>query len=108
MPPRFSYDRITPERLSAFFTEQDWSPNTFARIFGCDPKRVGKWLKGEEDAPPWVYPVVCILDEVPGAIPEARKAAADMIRLDRKHPEHGEYPYRQHQEDDDEIDTTAT
>lgn len=108
MPPRFTYDRITPERFSAFLSSEDWSPKSFARIFGCDVKRVVRWAKGEEDAPPWIFVVVRIMEEVPGAIPEARKAAAEMIRQDRWHPEHGEYPYKAMEGDDDDIDTTAT
>ena len=93
MSARFEYERITGEELSALLATIEWQPKTFARIFGVRPDRLTKWIRGEEDAPPWVGVVVRMLAAHPANPPLARRLAADAIRTDRNRPEI-EFPYR--------------
>jgi hypothetical protein len=96
---RFIYDRMTGRDLSEALRELAMPPNAFARIFGVRPEVMSRWLKGDQDIPPWVYPVTRLLS-LPHALGEARVAAAEHIKEDREHPERGEYPYQRHNEED--------
>jgi hypothetical protein len=92
MAPRFEYDRLTADQFRAGLRDADMTPQTFARIFGVQLKRVEDWLING-DIPPWVAPVLRML-LVPAAVAAARAAAADMIRVDNLRPELGAYPFR--------------
>lgn len=94
MAKRFEYDRMTGEEFAEALADIDMKPETFARLFGQNADRVKKWADGREDVPTWVPPVVAMLANCPGTVPEARATAAQLIRLDNLRPELGEYPYQ--------------
>lgn len=66
--PRYTYDKLTPEQLSAGLNEANVSLHQFCRLTGSDPRRVERWLAGQEDGPPlWVAMVLIAL-----TVPESR------------------------------------
>ena len=81
MSRRFEYSRMTAIQFSQALKEIDMPALAFARIFGFEEKRI------------WVPVVMAVLQNVPGAIPEARQAAAEMIVRDNFRPQDGEFPY---------------
>lgn len=89
---RFEYTRLTGKELSEDLSDLGMEPKTFCRIFGVNPNVMTRWLKDEQEPPPWVHVAMALLF-LPGAIPEARKAAAEHIKIDREHPEKGEFPF---------------
>ena len=93
MGRRFEYTRMTAKDFRDGLAAIDMPPLAFGRIFGFDEKRIRLWMTGQEDIPIWVRPVMAMLQNAPGAIPEARQAAAEMIIRDNARPEDGEYPY---------------
>ncbi|WP_378952149.1 hypothetical protein [Mesorhizobium sp. ANAO-SY3R2] len=92
MPQRFEYDRMTAEDFRAALEGLDLPAKGFARIWGVRAGTVGKWVKGEQDIPPWVYVAFALMRQ-DGAMVTARDAAANMIRRDNLRPQLGEYPY---------------
>ncbi len=100
MVKRFEYDRIEPEHLREFLENFSISTKTFARLFGCQPRRVDQWINDEEDAPGWVYVIVRVLEDEPNAIASVRRAASEMLAFDNMYPERGAYPYLQEVSDD--------
>ncbi|TIR24002.1 MAG: hypothetical protein E5X34_13180 [Mesorhizobium sp.] len=90
--PRFEYSRMNGTELHETFTELGMPPYGFARIFGVKPDTVKKWLRDQQDIPPWVYVALSLL-YVDGALGAARKAAAEHIKFDNKRPAAGEFPY---------------
>lgn len=90
---RFEYQKMTGREFSAALAEIDLAPKAFARIFGVRPEVVQRWIKGEQDVATWVFPVMWLLREIPEGIAIARSAAANHIKIDRDHPDRGEFPY---------------
>lgn len=102
---RFEYKRMTGADLAAWLHELDLPADAFCRIFGVRPEVMARWLKDEQDIPPWVFVVVWLLKETPNGNAIARTAAANHIRIDRKFPDRGEFPYlRIPDEGDDDRD----
>lgn len=93
MTRRFEYERMSAAEFAAELLSIDMKPLAFARIFGFEEKRIRGWMTGVQDIPIWVRPVMAVLKNVPGAIPEARQAAAEMIVRDSFRPEDGEFPF---------------
>lgn len=92
--PRFEYTRMNGQELHETFVELGMPPYGFARIFGVKPDTVKKWLRDQQDIPPWVYVALSLL-YVDGALGAARQAAAEHIKLDNRRPAAGEFPYLQ-------------
>lgn len=90
---RYDYRRMTADDFRADLDNIGMPPMAFGRIFGFEEKRIRQWMSGEQDVPIWVFPVMQILKNVPGAIPEARQAAAEMIVKDNFRPEDGPFPF---------------
>lgn len=90
---RFEYARMSAKDFREALDEIDLPPQAFARIFGVRIEVVTRWLKGDQDIPPWAFVVLWILREVPNGIAIARTAAANHIVRDREHEERGEFPY---------------
>lgn len=90
---RYDYRRMTAEEFRTALQSIDMPPLAFGRICGFEEKRIRQWMTGEQDIPIWVPVFVSVLTNVPGALYEARQAAAEMIRLDTWRPEDGEYPF---------------
>ncbi len=93
MSRRFEYARVTAEEFSEALSDIGMPPLAFGRIFGFEEKRIRQWMSGEQDIPIWVPVVMAVLQNVPGAIPEARQAAAEIIVRDNFRPQDGEFPY---------------
>ena len=92
--PRFEYTRMNGKELHETFAELGMPPYGFARIFGVKPDTVKKWLRDQQDIPPWVYVALSLL-YVDGALGAARQAAAEHIKVDNRRPAAGEFPYLQ-------------
>lgn len=99
MPPRFTYRRLEPETFEQALETAGISAREFARLTGSNHRRVGEWLSGGNDIPPWVMPFMAMLT-IPGALDMARKVAAETIVRDNENMHLGEYPYRGKQEFD--------
>ncbi|RWC91671.1 MAG: hypothetical protein EOS72_03175 [Mesorhizobium sp.] len=92
--PRFEYARMNGKELHETLTEIGMPPYGFARIFGVKADTVKKWLRDQQDIPPWVYVALSLL-HVDGALGAARQAAAEHIKKDNKRLSAGEFPYMQ-------------
>lgn len=90
---RFSYARMSAEDFSKALRDMDLPPPAFARIFGVRIEVVTRWLKGEQDIPPWCHVACWLMREVPNGVAIARTAAANHIVRDHKYPARGEFPY---------------
>lgn len=90
---RFEYTRMTAQQFSDALEEIDLPAPAFSRIYGVRLEVVERWLKGEQDIPPWVFIALWLMREIPSGTAIARSAAANHIKLDRKYPKRGEYPY---------------
>lgn len=90
---RFRYRRMTPKEFRDELQEIDLPPHAFARIFGVRPETITKWMRGENEIPPWPFVVLWLLREIPNGIAIARTAAANHIEFDNKFPDRGEFPY---------------
>jgi len=93
MSRRFEYKRMTAPEFKADLAAIGMPPLAFGRIFGFEETRIKQWGTGEQDIPTWVPIVTQMMKNVPGAIPEARQAAAEHIIRDNLRPEDGEFPY---------------
>lgn len=93
MGKRFEYRAMTPEELQSDLDSIGMPEKAFCRIFGVEPKRLGEMLAGTANIPNWVPVMLQLLKNVPGALPEARQAAAERIVRDHLRPQDGEYPY---------------
>src|SRR5690606_10889095 len=82
---RFEYARMSADDFSKALHDIDLAPPAFARIFGVRIEVVTRWLKGEQDIPPWVFVVCWLLREIPNGIAIARTAAANHIARDHKY-----------------------
>ncbi len=91
---RFEHDRLNGKRFRSELAILKMPAGAFARMFGVNLKVVQRWMRDEQDIPPWVRVALAMLVDDPGMIVVARRAAAEAIRLDKLHPERGEYPYR--------------
>ncbi len=60
------YPRMTKQQFSAALDEVRLTPEEFSWGTGSNEVRVNRWLKGEEDIPPWVT-VLCAVLTLPGA-----------------------------------------
>lgn len=100
MSRRFDYTRMTAQEFTSYLDAIGMPPLAFARIFGFEEKRIRQWMTGEQDIPIWVRPVMAVLKNVPGALPEARQCAAEMIIRDNFRPQDGEFPYLAREDDD--------
>lgn len=94
MSKRFEYLKMTAKGLRDELDELAMNQKAFCRIFDVGTRTMEYWLAGERDIPTWVPIVLKLLATAGGAHGWVRKAAADMIVLDHKHPERGEFPYR--------------
>ncbi len=90
---RFEYDRIDGARFKRELAVLNMQPGAFARIFGVNLNVVKRWLRDEQDIPPWVRIVTTMMVDDAGMIVVARRTAAAAIKVDKLHPERGEYPY---------------
>jgi hypothetical protein len=99
---RFEYVRMTGEEFTADLKAIGMPVTAFARITGSIADRVQKWADGQEDIPTWVPILTAIFKNVPGALPEARQAAAERILRDLNDPKGREFPYLEKEEDNDE------
>lgn len=97
---RYDYRRMTAEEFRTGLEQIRMPPLAFGRIFGFEEKRIRQWATGEQEVPIWVFPVLQILKNVSGAIPEARQAAAEIIIRDNFRPQDGEYPFLAKEGDD--------
>jgi DNA-binding transcriptional regulator YiaG len=79
--PRYKYNRMTPQDMSADLDTLNLTAGQFSRISGARHERVQKWLSGEEDIPPHV-PVLLALLELPGAMIKAQTVVDFYIRED--------------------------
>lgn len=93
MSARFEYTRMTGAEITEALQEIDLDPVAFCRIFGIRPEVMKRWQRDEQDAPPWIFPVLWLLREVPNGIAIARTAAANHIKVDRNHLTRGDFPY---------------
>lgn len=89
--------RIEGETISGFeFQDRlnglDMPANAFARITGAQDRTIARWIRDQRAIPSWPVLVLTLFEKVPGAIPEARQWAAEMIRQDAMRPGI-EYPY---------------
>jgi hypothetical protein len=84
--PRYVYERLSPAQLSAGLNEADVTLHQFCRLTGADPRRVERWLSGEQADPPlWVGMILTAL-----TCPEARRkmlAYADIVVRDSRREE---------------------
>lgn len=93
---RFEYERLDKESFLNWLDDLDMKVETFSRLTGAGMNQISKWTaKNPRDIPLWVGMVLTMFENVPGAIPEARKWANDVIVLDKRKPELGEYPFQQ-------------
>lgn len=99
---RFEYQRMTAQELRDDLDAIAMPINAFARITGSLAERVQKWARGEEDIPTWVPVFTSVLRNVPGAVVEARQAAAERIVRDLKDPSGKEFPYLEEEAPDDD------
>jgi hypothetical protein len=99
MGPRFDYRRLEPETFNQALETVGISAREFAKITGANHRRVGEWLSGDNDIPPWVSPFMALMT-LPGALDMARKVAAEIIVRDHENMHLGEYPFRQKQNAD--------
>lgn len=90
--PRFEYKRMTGEELRTELLDMAMPVFAFARIFGVRPQTVKKWLRDENDIPPWVHVALGLL-RLEGALSEARQLAAEHIIRDNQRPGAGEFPF---------------
>ena len=74
-----TYQRMTPEQLSAALDTLNIGVFEAAQLFGSQSKRVEEWLSGKSDIPPYVS-ILCAMLTVPGAMAMARKTV-DHIRI---------------------------
>ncbi len=93
MPARFDYRRLSPEQFEQALETAGISAREFAKITGMVHRRVGKWVAGEDDIPPWVASYMALLT-LPGALKMARAVAAETIIRDNENMHLGEYPFR--------------
>lgn len=93
MSRRFEYTRMTAQEFRADLDALGMPALAFGRIFGFTEDRIKLWLTGQQEIPIWVPIVTRILTNVPGAIPEARQAAAERISHDNLRPQDGQFPY---------------
>lgn len=99
---RFDYVRMTGDQLRHALRDIDMQPAAFCRIFGVNGNVMGRWLKDEQDVPPWVYVTLRLLSAGPHMLAIAREAAAEHIRSDNDFPDRGEFPYRARRWEDSE------
>lgn len=97
MPPRFTYRRLEPETFEMALQTVGISAREFAKLSGAPHHRVGQWLRGENDIPPWVMVFMTMLT-VPKALDIARAAANETIIRDNENMHLGEYPFRNRKE----------
>lgn len=90
---RFEYQKMTAREFSDALAEIDLPPKAFARIFGVRPEVVQRWIRDEQDIPPWPFICLWLLREIPEGIAIARSAAANHIKTDRDNPGRGDFPY---------------
>jgi hypothetical protein len=90
---RFEYDDIDPDVFFEILEDIGMSEKAFTRINKVDPSNFRKWRSGKVKIPGWAYIQAKMFQNCLGAIPEARKAVADLIRIDNYNPELGEYPF---------------
>jgi hypothetical protein len=77
MSRRYRYNRITGEQFSQALSDLRMGDVLFARLSGATDRRVQRWMRGEEEIPPFV-PVLCSLLMLPGAIDTASEVAQRM------------------------------
>lgn len=99
---RFRYRRMTPKEFRDELQEIDLPPHAFARIFGVRPETITKWMKGDQDIPPWPFVALWLMREIPEGIAIARTAAANHIEFDNENPWRGEFPYLKIPDDSDQ------
>ena len=82
--PRYTYQALTPAQLSEGLNETGLTVRQFCRITGSDPRRVERWLTGEQPNPPlWVGMILTAL-----TVQEARRRMlryADLAVRDTRH-----------------------
>lgn len=100
MSKRFDRVEMAPQDFTAALRSMDMKKDTFVRLFGCDPRLVRRWEKGEVPIPHWVAPVMRVMRNVPTSIIELRKEAAQRIEFDRENPQNGRFPYLNQKADD--------
>ena len=66
----YRFERMTGAEFSAALNRLGLSVGEFRRLTGASAKKVGQWLAGAEDIPPWIPPFLAM-----GAFPEALRAA---------------------------------
>lgn len=84
---RFVYQRMTAQEFQEALDALGWVPNTFAGMFGAEPRRVLQYLDPDSGhlIPMWVPVALHVLLAVPGALPEARNEIDRRIVADKKH-----------------------
>lgn len=70
----YRHTRLTAGEFSAALETHQVSPNQFRRIYGTSNFKMGQWLDGVEDIPPWVAAVVATW-HIPGVLQAARDEA---------------------------------
>lgn len=93
MAARFEYRRMTAEQFEQALGTVGISAREFAKISGATHRKVGEWLAGKEDIPPWVTSYMAML-VLPGALRMARAVADQTIIQDRENMHLGQWPFR--------------
>ena len=93
MGQRFERDRIEPQDILDALERIDMSERSFERVFGIAQKQLDTIFDGAAPVPNWIPIVLAMLENCPSALPEAKRRAGELIRLDTHKPERGEYPY---------------
>lgn len=93
MAPRFVWRRLSASEFNSELRSQGVSIGKFTRLWGQNIRKVKQWSNGEEDIPTWV-PMALATMRVPDVRETLSEVVAQLIQMDRDHPELGEYPYK--------------
>jgi hypothetical protein len=93
---RFEYDRLTFGDFDNALRTLRMRKRAFERLTKTNYETMRRWRKGISEIPHWVTLVVRLLLDYRerGSLAVARRVAADMICIDLKYPNRGQYPYR--------------
>lgn len=80
-PPAPRYKQMHNEQFKAALSQLNLDSAAFAYLTGADPRRVRRWLNGEEPSIPHWVTLVCTLLVHPEAIPLATKLARVMVNI---------------------------
>jgi hypothetical protein len=79
MSRRYTYERMTAQQFSAALNALEMTKGQFVRLTGAGPRKVERWLAGEEDIPHWIL-VLCSVLTVPGAMGIAKAVTDEVVQ----------------------------